>query len=128
MSTLDQFKTQTPQSVLYSLQERVHKAQELQNKIESNSLLDVEDRERLIEFIASMTAFFGYAYSTLERVSYSRLDETELVRSDHLVSLRDAVESFFRIAEERERFYQSEGEKLRTALDKWNQSARHPYI
>jgi hypothetical protein len=128
MSTLDQFKLQTPQSVLYSLQEMVHKAQELQNKIESNAVLDVEDRDRLKEFIASMRVFFYYAYPTLERVAYSRLDETKLVRSDHLASLRDAIEKSFSITEERERIFGSEIEQLRHRFEAWDVAARHPYI
>jgi hypothetical protein len=128
MSTLDQFKTQTPQSVLYSLQEMVHQAQELQNKVECDAVLDVEDRDRLMEFIGSMRAFFYYTYPTLERVAYSSLDETELVRSDHLASLRDAIEKSFYITEERERIFGSEIEQLRQTLKEWNFAAKHPYI
>jgi hypothetical protein len=128
MTALKQFGTQTPQGVLYSLQEMVHKALELQNKVESNAVLDGEDREHLKEFIGSMRAFFYYTYPTLERLAYSRLDETELVRSDHLASLRDAFQKYVTIAEERERVFGLEIEQLRQRLEAWDVSAKHPYI
>jgi hypothetical protein len=128
MSTLDQFKTQTPQSVLYSLQEMVHKAQELQNKVECDAVLDVEDRERLKEFIASMQAFFHYVYPTLERVAYSRLDETELVRSDHLASIRDAFQKCVTITDESAKMVATVIEQLRERLEEWDVAGKHPYI
>jgi hypothetical protein len=128
MSTLDQFKLQTPQGVLYSLQEMMHNAQELLNKVESNAVLDAEDRERLKECIGSLRAFFYYAYPTLERVAYSRLDETELIRCDHLASLRDALQKSVVIAEERVAIFGSEIEQLRQRVDAWGLAARHPYI
>jgi hypothetical protein len=128
MSTLDQFKTQTPQGVLYSLQEMVHKAQELQNKVESDAFLNLEDREHLKEFIASMRAFFYYAYPTLERVAYSRLDETELVRSDRLASLRDAFQKCVSITDESAKMVATAIEQLHQRLEEWDAAAKHPYI
>ena len=128
MSTLDQFKTQTPQGVLYSLQEMVHKAQELQNKVESDAFLNLEDREHLKEFIASMRAFFHYVYPTLERVAYSRLNETELVRGDHLASLRDAFQKCVSITDESAKMVATAIEQLHQRLEEWDAAAKHPYI
>ena len=128
MTDLEQFKTQTPQGVLYSLQEMVHRAQELQNKVESNAVLDVEDREHLKEFIASMRAFFHYVYPSLERVAYSRLNETELVRSDHLASLRDAIECHLTTGNERLRMMGTEIEHLRQTLDERDLADKRHHI